>query len=448
MKANDFFPRYGSHRGLAALFRNTLFLGLGLVAAIVCQADTAPPTPANGVSQPDFSAAEFPGVVWKNRLADQSLWNGRWQLEGSILKVPGDQAFIAFPETLTDSAIRVRFRFDGPGGSFIDLIVRSDGGANGDRYVATTFIGKDSDHKVTMNCRFKNGDDHGGLGGAGSLGTLKPGDEHTLALYVQGNHLAYYFDGRPAGSFHNSKRTEGRMCLFTGGQLHYLSVETAELGKGPAIAATTPAAASRSAAPGIATTTPPVAIPPPQTSLTPINRLPPGFTAPATAPAPAAPTVASGAHMMTQAVGGQSGKSFSETQPEGGILIGLDVWKGTYYRSLIIGGIRGIYETNKGRVRGQIFGQGSGDPDLTMMARDGSGIIRVEAMDDKQQVVAFRVGFANGEFSQWIGRDIDKNVPLNRLPRGIESKHLDTHKPAIGIFGGADGTLYHFGLIY
>jgi len=155
---------------------------------------------------------------------------------------------------------------------------------------------------------------------------------------------------------------------------------------------------------------------------------------------------------QTPTAGGQSGKDFSETQPDGGALVGLDVWKGEYYRALVIGAIRAVYQTDKGStMRGEIHGRGKGDADVTLQSKTpGSPIVGIETVDDKQQVVAMRVKFANGEMSEWFGRDVPKNLPANRMPRNLETKHLNVSsiKGALGIYGGADGTLFRFGLLY
>jgi hypothetical protein len=177
------------------------------------------------------SAADFPGVVWKNRLAEQELWSkGGWRLEENNLFVKKDQAFCPFPEKLADEAIRVRFQYDGSENSFIDLLLRSDGRAANVRYVVTTFIGKEADHQMSANLRYQDsGGDHGPLGGSGKLGALKEGDQHTLEFYALGDYLAYYLDGKLIAAVHDPKLISGQVGLFTGSHLHFVSVETAEL---------------------------------------------------------------------------------------------------------------------------------------------------------------------------------------------------------------------------
>lgn len=417
-----------------------------LAAVVACSA-TEPNNAAPTSGHASFSSTQLPGVVWKDRIAEGDLWHGNWHRDGSAMAIEHDQAFIAFPETLTDGAIRVRFKYEGPGGSFIDLINRGDGKANGSRYVVTLFIGKEDDHRCSASMRFRveEGDKpkNGGLGGAGGLAQLRPGDEHTLELFVQGDRLLYYFDGSAVISAQNSERKEGRLELFTGGQVRYLSIETADLSKAPPLAG----GSGSSSKPGSAPSTPTTTL---ASRTTPAPVAPPLSTAPATARTlPATPTTPSENHTRTGTVGGQSGKDFAETQPEGGVLVGFDVWKGTYYRELVIGGIRAIYQTPKGQVHGRVFGRGEGEPDLTMLAKRGaSPITRVDSVGDQRQVVGFRVAFANGEQSDWIGQEFPKNIPLNRVPKNLEQKRLNISHPALGIFGGADGTLFRFGLIY
>jgi hypothetical protein len=160
---------------------------------------------------------------------------------------------------------------------------------------------------------------------------------------------------------------------------------------------------------------------------------------------PAAPEKTMG---KTAISGGQSGKDFAEAQPEGGVLVGLDLWKGEYYRQLVIGGVRAIYKTNKGLVKGKIYGRGEGNPDLSVESKPGVTIKAIEAIDDKQQMIALRAVFSNGEMSAWLGRELANGYSQSRIPKNLEFKRLDPGKPVLGIFGGADGTLYRFGLLY
>ncbi|EDY18626.1 hypothetical protein CfE428DRAFT_4012 [Chthoniobacter flavus Ellin428] len=208
------------------------------LCAITCVAITGSAgadKPAETKSGPAFANTQIPGIVWKDRIAEENLWGGGWHRDGTTISAVRNQAFVAFPEVLKDGAIRVRFRYDGPEGSFIDLQTRTDGKAVGHRYVVTLFIGKEADHKVTSLMRVKTEDigKDTQLGGTGSLAQLQPGDEHTLELYSQGDHQLYYFDGKLAISAQDAHRQEGKLGLFTGGQLHYLSVETADLSHAP-----------------------------------------------------------------------------------------------------------------------------------------------------------------------------------------------------------------------
>ncbi len=157
-------------------------------------------------------------------------------------------------------------------------------------------------------------------------------------------------------------------------------------------------------------------------------------------------------HVQTGAAGAMGGKDFSLIQPEGGVLVGFDLWQGMYYRELVVGGIRPIFQTGKGRVRGPTFGKGDGNPDKTLEANEGFAVAAVEAVDDKRQVTGLLLqykrihytGFdleGNGAYkSEWFGQEVGKKV---------KPKRLDTNgKPALGIFGAADTLLYRVGLIY
>lgn len=280
----------------AALFSLIACLAITIVGRNVFAADLPP---SKG------SAADFPGVVWKNRLADDELWGkGGWRRDGDNLFVAKGQAFCPFPEKLADAAIRVRFQYDGPDGSFIDLLLRSDGKATNVRYVATTFIGKEPEHKLSVDIRYKDSEgNHGSIGGAGKLASLQPGDQHTLEFYVLGDHLAYYVDGKLAASFHDPKLTAGQIGLFTGSQLHFVSVETADLSNLAKLAMAplpppgkvTPSPSTVAMLPTTPRPAPPASLPanppaPPRSSppSTPPSTLPPAIATARATPPPAA----------------------------------------------------------------------------------------------------------------------------------------------------------------
>jgi hypothetical protein len=192
-------------------------------------------------AEPDAAANGFSRVTWKNRLNEESLWDGRWRREGSILGINGDQATCIFPEIPTDAAIRVRFRFDGPGGTFIDLNARRNPKMPEAHLVVTMFIAKEEDHHMSAVARYKDDKgNHGVLGGTRSLGNLKSGDEHTIQLCVQGDRLLYYLDGNQVISSDTKMIAPGQLYIFTGSQIHILSVETTELPKGAVLAVARP----------------------------------------------------------------------------------------------------------------------------------------------------------------------------------------------------------------
>ena len=273
---------YGSNlsrrrRPIRRLFARTFLIASSLAIAILAGKTSAAESPAS------TSAAEFPGVIWKNRLDEFSNKNG-WRREESSLWIQQDQAEYAFPGKIADAAIRVRFQYDGPGGSFIDLILRRDDKNHDVRYVATTLIGNGDDHRmsVRIRCQDETGKS-GSLGGKGSIASLKPGDEHSLEFYAQGDRLAYYFDGELVVSFHDFRLAEGQTCLFTGSELHFLSVETADLSKAAALAVN-PTSPSKPAALNLPSATPGVAV----TRATPAPQPPQNFP-PAVAVQPATP---------------------------------------------------------------------------------------------------------------------------------------------------------------
>jgi hypothetical protein len=154
------------------------------------------------------------------------------------------------------------------------------------------------------------------------------------------------------------------------------------------------------------------------------------------------------------------GQEFSETAPGGGVLVGLELWSGHHFQQEVICGVRGIYQTADGRVRGESHGACKDAPSKTFEAPEGSAIACVEAMDDGAQLIRVRleyrpIHYSNATLdgtisarSDWFGDEgkDGKKKKVSPVPH-----RLDSHgRPALGIFGTAESGfhgLYRFGLI-
>lgn len=78
---------------------------------------------------------------------------------------------------------------------------------------------------------------------------------------------------------------------------------------------------------------------------------------------------------QTTTAGGQGGALFKEVFPNGGVLVGFDVWQGPYGDAKsVIKAICPIYETAKGRQRGQVHGEKAGSP-ITVEAKPGDAVV-------------------------------------------------------------------------
>jgi hypothetical protein len=158
----------------------------------------------------------------------------------------------------------------------------------------------------------------------------------------------------------------------------------------------------------------------------------------------------SGNFEKTDNVGAATGGAFSETYPDGGILVGFDVWTGDYGPNLVIRGIRPVFQTARGRVRGKGHGNTRGQPDAVIEAKEGYAVAALEARGADRldgfkvlfwKILPFDVSLdADGSYqSDWVGG-----------LGGAKGRHQlssDGH-PVIGISGGAEDQITRLGLIY
>jgi hypothetical protein len=159
--------------------------------------------------------------------------------------------------------------------------------------------------------------------------------------------------------------------------------------------------------------------------------------------------MASAGQETTTAAGGEGGTAFTEVFPDGGILVGFDVWLGPYWdASSVVKAICPIYETDKGRQRGKVYGEKNGSP-VTVEAKPGDAVaalnIRTSAIVDGLRVqfqkidyYGYKLTAASSYKSQAIGGEggTKRVFPLTSNGR-----------PIIGIHGGAGICIDRLGFI-
>jgi hypothetical protein len=150
----------------------------------------------------------------------------------------------------------------------------------------------------------------------------------------------------------------------------------------------------------------------------------------------------------TETVGLPTGKEFTDLRPEGGFLVGFDLWKANYKKALVVNGIRPIYLTQLGKFRGNAYGHSDGEP-ITVEAKEGFAVagMEVHSADRMDQVrvifMRYKVGLdgfnSDGAYkSEWIGGPSQPK----------EHRLIPDQKMIVGIFGGSGLGLDHFGLLY
>jgi hypothetical protein len=151
----------------------------------------------------------------------------------------------------------------------------------------------------------------------------------------------------------------------------------------------------------------------------------------------------------TTTAGGQGGTAFKEVFPDGGVLVGFDIWLGPYWNApSVVKAICPIYETAKGRQRGKVYGEKNGSP-VTVEAKPGDAVtalnIRTSAIVDGLRVqfqkidyYGYKLTAASSYKSDLIGGETgNKRVtPLT-----------SNSKPIIGIHGASGICIDRIGFV-
>lgn len=150
----------------------------------------------------------------------------------------------------------------------------------------------------------------------------------------------------------------------------------------------------------------------------------------------------------TKTVGSATGIEYFDTQGEGGIIVGFDFWTSNYTQHLVVNGVRPVYQTIKGRVRGKARGYRVGNL-ITIEAREGFAVSGMTAKSgdrmDRVQVEFMRINYPT--------RDLDPNSLYKSGwvggKGGIKDHHLTGGGELIvGIYGASGDELDRFGLLY
>lgn len=150
----------------------------------------------------------------------------------------------------------------------------------------------------------------------------------------------------------------------------------------------------------------------------------------------------------TATVGAPTGVEYAELPPAGGVLVGFDLWKGNFRRFLVVSGIRPIFQTATGRVRGKTYGSEGGNL-TTVEAKDGFAVAGIEVKGG-ERVDQLRVAFMKINYT---GFNLDsvgayKTEWIGGSGGGREQRLIPNQKPVVGIFGGSGRDLDRLGLIY
>lgn len=151
----------------------------------------------------------------------------------------------------------------------------------------------------------------------------------------------------------------------------------------------------------------------------------------------------------TAVAGGKGGTPFKEVFPDGGILVGFDVWLGSWGTAeTVVRAICPIYETLQGRHRGKVYGKKDGSP-ITVEANPGdavSGInIRTGSVVDGLRVQFQKIDYYGFRLT---GENSYKSEPLGGDGGSKRAYPITANgKPVIGIYGSSDVALDRLGFI-
>ncbi len=147
--------------------------------------------------------------------------------------------------------------------------------------------------------------------------------------------------------------------------------------------------------------------------------------------------------------GAPTGDEYTETAPDGGILIGFELWKGSFRGSmLVVGGIRPIFLTPKGRVLGKVQGRSAGTATV-VEARPGYAVAGIDVKGgdrvDQMRVVFMKIGYMSARLesagsykSDWFGGK-----------GGEKERHFyPNQKLILGIHGASGDQLDRLGLVH
>lgn len=159
--------------------------------------------------------------------------------------------------------------------------------------------------------------------------------------------------------------------------------------------------------------------------------------------------MASAPQRETKPAGGMGGTPFKEIFPEGGILVGFDVWQGAYGNAQVVCGLTPIYQTLSGRHRGKLSGNKTASM-VTIEARDGYAVagmrVTTEGVIDALQLQFQQIDYAALNLTVMGPYKSDS---VGGKGRGNHISPVSSNsKPVIGIFGSGAMCIDRIGLVY
>jgi hypothetical protein len=152
----------------------------------------------------------------------------------------------------------------------------------------------------------------------------------------------------------------------------------------------------------------------------------------------------------TKKSGGSGGGAFAEVRPEGAYLVGFDVWEGDWSGHRIIRGMRAIFQTATGRIRGSGHGHTSGHPSKVVEANEGYAVAAMEVRGG-DRLDGFQLLFWKIRPAMWR-LDADASYRSDWIGGSGGGKARNAlssdGRPVLGIFGASGSDMDRLGLIY
>jgi hypothetical protein len=145
--------------------------------------------------------------------------------------------------------------------------------------------------------------------------------------------------------------------------------------------------------------------------------------------------------------GNKGGNEFDDVSPDGGVLVGFDIWQGSDRVKTGISGLCPIFETATGRVRGKQHGGNKGEK-VTIEAKPGYAVagVEIKAADRVTGVSVYFMKYAPG--NPTLSSEGAYNSNFVGEPGKRSKKVFLSQKIVLGIHGASGWNLDRLGLLY